>query len=152
MVAKENKLPKPLKISSVRGLDIGLKELNAEQKAGYTLEMYRKLTEDELATVQTRNQRHCNKRFQQRRLWFGDSVLLLVPTEQNGLTLAWRGPCKIVKRVGNDEYRVEISPGKVETYHINLLKKSVSHVGQGTGYVITQVERLTNAVRQPAVW
>jgi len=49
--------------------------------------------------------------------------LLLVSTEQIGLTLTWTEPYRIVGRVGNDECTVEISSGKVETYHVNLLKE-----------------------------
>jgi len=36
MVVKENKPPKPFKISSVQGLDIGPEELKVEQKADET--------------------------------------------------------------------------------------------------------------------
>jgi len=53
----------------------------------------------------------------------GDSVLLLLPTEHNKLTLAWRGPYKVVGKVGNMDYTVELEPGKVKTYHINMLKQ-----------------------------
>jgi len=58
-----------------------------------------------------------------RRLGFGDSVLLWAPTGQNRPISVWRGPYRIVGRLGNDEYRVEISPGKAKTCHVNLLKK-----------------------------
>ena len=37
----------------------------------------------------------------------GDSVLLLLPTERNKLTLAWRGPYKVVGVVGEVDYRIE---------------------------------------------
>jgi len=50
-------------------------------------------------------------------------VLLLLPTEHNKLTLAWRGPYKIVGKVGDVDYRVVVEPGKVKTYHINMLKR-----------------------------
>jgi len=53
----------------------------------------------------------------------GDSVLLLLPTERNKLTLAWRGPYKVVGIVGDVDYRVELSPDKIKTYHINMLKR-----------------------------
>jgi len=51
------------------------------------------------------------------------SVLLLLPTVQNRLTLAWRGPYKVVGTVGEVDYKIEINPGKVKTYHINMLKR-----------------------------
>ena len=48
---------------------------------------------------------------------------MLLPTERNKLTLAWRGPYKVVGIVGDVDYRVELSPDKVKTYHINMLKR-----------------------------
>jgi len=53
----------------------------------------------------------------------GDCVLLLLPTENNKLTLAWRGPYEVVKRVGEVDYRIRVTPDKIRTYHINMLKK-----------------------------
>ena len=51
------------------------------------------------------------------------TVLLLLPTEKNKLALAWRGPYKVVGVVGEVDYRIQISPDKVKTYHINMLKR-----------------------------
>ena len=81
------------------------------------------LAKEELGKVQTRNQMYYNRKARDRKLHIGDSVLLLLPTEHNKLTLAWRGPYKVVETVGNVDYRVEIAPGKVKTYHINMLKQ-----------------------------
>jgi len=39
------------------------------------------------------------------------------------LTLAWRGPYKVVGVVGEVDYRIEMDNGKVKTYHINMLKR-----------------------------
>ena len=73
------------------------------------------LAKEELAKVQTRNQQYYNRRTRYRKLSVGDSVLLLLPTEQNKLTLTWRGPYKVVGTVGEVDYRIEISPDKVES-------------------------------------
>jgi len=43
MVDKESKPPKPLKVKSVPGLDIGPEELKAKQKADESLKKYREL-------------------------------------------------------------------------------------------------------------
>ena len=48
---------------------------------------------------------------------------MLLPTEHNKLTLSWRGPYKVVDKIGDVNYRVEIAQGKIKTYHINMLKK-----------------------------
>jgi len=45
-------------------------------------------------------------RARERRLNIGDSVVLLLPTENNKLTLAWRGPYEIVERVSEVDYRM----------------------------------------------
>ena len=76
-----------------------------------------------MTKVQTRNQQYYNRRIRDRKLSVGDSPLLLLPTEQNKLTLAWRGTYKVIGKVGEVDYRIEISPGKVKTYHINMLKR-----------------------------
>jgi len=81
-----------------------------------------KMAKEELAKVQVRNQKYYNKRTCDRKLQVGDSVLLLLPTERNKLTLVWRGPYKVVGIVGDFDYRVEVSPDKVKTYHMNMLK------------------------------
>jgi len=50
-------------------------------------------------------------------------VLLMLPTERNKLTLAWRGPGKVVGTVDEVDYKIEISRGKVKTYCVNMLKR-----------------------------
>jgi len=82
-----------------------------------------RMAKEELAKVQVGNQKYYNKRTRDRKLQVGDSILLLLPTERNKLTLAWRGPYKVVGIVGDFDYRVEVSPDKVKTYHINMLKR-----------------------------
>jgi len=77
-------------------------------------------TKEEIAKVQKKNQTYYNRRARERKLNIGDSVLLLLLTENNKLTLAWRGPYKIVERVGEVDYRIRVTPDKIKTYHINM--------------------------------
>ena len=91
----------------------------------------------ELSKVQTRNQNYNNRHARSRHICVGDSVLLLLPTEHNKLTVAWRGPHKVVGKVGNVDYRVEVEPEKVKTYHINMLKQYFHCHEQG----LTQMKR-----------
>jgi len=115
MVARDSKPSKLLKVKSVSGLDIGPEESEVKQKADELLKriwtdededsevktLYQyvvdlrdrvketcKMTKKELAKVQVRNQKYYNKRTRDRKLEVGDSVLLLLPTERNKLTLA----------------------------------------------------------------
>jgi len=68
------------------------------------------------------------------------------------LTLAWRGPYKVVGTVGQVDYKIEINPGKVKTYHINMLKRYF-HRGNEQKDVLRNVDkrkqeaRITNGVR-----
>ena len=80
------------------------------------------MAQQELSKVQNRNETYYNRHARNRHLNVGDSVLLMLPTEHNKLTLAWRGPYKVLGKMGDVDYRVEIAPGKVKTYHINMLK------------------------------
>ena len=81
------------------------------------------LAKNELSKVQIRNQKYYNRRTRERKLHVGDSVLLLLPTEQNKLILAWRCPYKLVGTVGEVDYKIKINPCKLKTYHINMLKR-----------------------------
>jgi len=58
--------------------------IDLRERVEETCEMAR----NELAKVQTRNQKYYNRRTRKRKLNVGDSVLLLLPTERNKLTLA----------------------------------------------------------------
>ena len=62
-----------------------------------------KLAQQELSKVQSRNQQYYNRQTKSRVLSIGNSVLLLLPTKHNKLTLAWRGPYKVVGKVGDGE-------------------------------------------------
>ena len=81
------------------------------------------MARQELAKVQTRNQNYYNWKTRERKLRVGDRVLLLLPTEQNKLTLAWVRPYKVVEVVREVDYRIESDSEKVKTYHINMLKR-----------------------------
>jgi len=79
------------------------------------------LAKTELAKVQDRNQRYYNRRTRNRSLKIGDSVLLLLPTEHNRLTLAWY--YDVVGKVGDVDYKIKLPNDKVITFHVNMLKK-----------------------------
>ena len=81
------------------------------------------LAQEEIAKVQKRNRTYYNRRSRERRLNIGDSVLLLLPTENYKLTLAWRGPYEVVEKLGEVDYKIRVTTDKIKTYHINMLKK-----------------------------
>ena len=109
------------------------------------------MAQRELMKFQNRNQKYYNRHAKNRKLNIGDSALLLLPTEHNKLTLSWRGPYKVVDKIGDVNYKVEIAQGKIKTYHINMLKRyyhrqefETNEVGQqmtNTGQVDQQTRK-----------
>lgn len=81
------------------------------------------LAREELSRVQDKTQKYANRKSRPRNLRVGDDVLLLLPTDHNKLLLGWRGPYKVVSKVGLVDYRIELPSGQVKTFHINMLKK-----------------------------
>lgn len=39
------------------------------------------------------------------------------------MMLKWKGPYVVKSKVGEYDYGVEVSEGKIKTYHINMMKK-----------------------------
>ncbi|XP_055997762.1 uncharacterized protein LOC125654613 [Ostrea edulis] len=68
----------------------------------------------------------------------GERALVLLPTESNKLLMQWKGPYKIVKKVGNVDYMLDVN-GTVKTYHANLLKKYVDRVEPEVSFLMSIV-------------
>ena len=62
------------------------------------------------------------------------------------MTLAWHGPYKVVGKIGDVDYRVEVEPGKVKTYHINMLKRYYYRNEQ-----VTDIQKPVGDNREPEV-
>ena len=56
----------------------------------------------------------------------GDYVLVYMPNQSNPWATKYKGPCKIVKKISNVNYLVQISNRKCKLFHINLLKEYVT--------------------------
>jgi hypothetical protein len=100
------------------------------------------LAQEQLAKVQGRNQRYYNKKAKPKDLKVGDQALLLLPTDHNKLMLHWRGPFKVVDKIGAVDYRIEMPTGKVKTFHANMLKK----YNQRDSTTLSQAEELSDSV------
>ncbi|XP_061180784.1 uncharacterized protein LOC133189428 [Saccostrea echinata] len=123
---------------SVRGPMMILKELwtkdipDKEVKTTYQyildlkekLEETCKIAHQQLEKARKYQRKHYNKRTIDRRMKVGDLVLVLLPTKSNKLLMQWRGPYKVVQKVGDMDYKVEMH-GKLKTLHANLLKKYI---------------------------
>ncbi|PIK63031.1 hypothetical protein BSL78_00038 [Apostichopus japonicus] len=84
-----------------------------------------KIAQEELAKSSKRYRRYYNARAKERKFKVNDDVLLLLPTEHNKLTMQWKGPFRIVGKVAQNDYKIDIR-GNGKTFHANLLKKYVS--------------------------
>lgn len=63
-----------------------------------------------------------NMKARNRTFKVGDEIVLLLPTDQNKLTMHWKGLFRVVYVVGKLYYRIDT--GKtVTTFHANPLKK-----------------------------
>lgn len=82
-----------------------------------------KIAQEELAKNQTKSEKYYNKKSRLRKLEINDKVLLLLPVKANKMAFSWAGPYDVKDKVGDFDYRIEVAPGKIKTYHINMLKK-----------------------------
>lgn len=69
-----------------------------------------------------RYRKQYNKKAKERKFEVDDEVLLLLPSDNNKLLMQWKGPFKVVQKIGQMDYRID-KDGKIKTFHANLLKK-----------------------------
>jgi len=81
------------------------------------------LARNELAKVQTRNQKILQQKGQKTKIQCWRQCFAVVTNREEQTHLIWRGPYKVVGVIGDVDYRIQISPNKVKTYHINMLKR-----------------------------
>ena len=120
---------------TVRGPMTILKELwtgkvtNPETKTTYQyvldlrerLEQTCELAQKELSKATENTKRYYNRKTRARAFKKDDFVLLLLPTDNNKLLLQWKGPFRVLEKVGNLDYKIDLN-GKSKTFHANLLK------------------------------
>ena len=78
----------------------------------------------------------------------GDTVLLLLPTDNNKLLLTWKGPFPVLRKVSDLDYEIDVN-GAHKTFHINMLQKfydrpeylcsMATHAGSGLHKICTAV-------------
>ena len=95
--------------------------LELRQKIESTCEMAR----EALLKANQRYRKYYDRKAKPRSLNPGDQVLLLLPTDNNKLLLAWKGPFKVLHKVAKYDYSIEIK-GQPRTFHINMLKRYIS--------------------------
>ena len=86
------------------------------------LEKTCKLASENLVNAQNKQKSHFDVRAKQRTLEPDDLVLLLLPTDNNKLLMHWKGPFRVLERIGINDYRIQIADN-TKIFHINMLKK-----------------------------
>lgn len=76
----------------------------------------------ELNKSAKRYKKYYDRKAKARILQPGDEALLLLPTDNNKLLLQWKGPFKVLNRVGKCDYSIDVN-GKPRTFHINMLQQ-----------------------------
>ena len=85
------------------------------------LEETMKLAQSELRKSQSRYKHYYDKKAKERCFKEGDKVLTMLPTNNNKLLMQWKGPYKVAKKLGENDYQISVS-NKLKTYHANMLK------------------------------
>ncbi len=93
-----------------------------------------RLARSELLKSSHRYKKNYDKKSKTRHLKVGDLALILLPTDNNKLLLQWKGPFKVLERVGRNDYRVEIK-GRPRLFHINMLKQYIQRQSQESNHV-----------------
>jgi len=82
------------------------------------------LVKDNLENRKQRVKSWYDRSVVERKFSAGDEVLILLPSDTKKMLAQWKGPFRIVERVNDVNYRVNVGGRRgIVTYHINLLKK-----------------------------
>jgi hypothetical protein len=120
---------------SVRGPMSVLKELwsgdvtedDVKSSYQYVLELRDRLQDtcelahEELKRAKLKQKTYYDRKTKKRSFRIGDSVLLLLPTDNNKLLMKWKGPYSVVEKVSENDYKINID-GRCKTFHANMLK------------------------------
>ena len=81
-----------------------------------------KVAHKSLQQAQRRYKKYYDRKAKQRKFQEGHEVLIMLPTDVNKLLMQWKGPFKIEKKMGPNDFKIRID-GKSKVYHANMLKK-----------------------------
>jgi len=80
-----------------------------------------KLAQEALEKCQEKDKKYYNRNAKRKNLENGTEVLVMLPTDSNKLLMQWRGPYKVIAKVGENDYRVMVGK-KIKTFHANMLQ------------------------------
>eukprot|EP00057_Strongylocentrotus_purpuratus_P000907 XP_001186509.2 PREDICTED: uncharacterized protein LOC754648 [Strongylocentrotus purpuratus] len=102
------------------------------------LQLTCEVAQQNLSKSAERYRRQYNKKAKERKFEVDDEVLLLLPSDNNKLLMHWKGPFKVVKKIGQMDYRID-KDGKIKTFHANLLKKYYRREESAGGFDVAGV-------------
>ncbi|XP_064490382.1 uncharacterized protein LOC135401724 [Ornithodoros turicata] len=84
----------------------------------------REVVEENMRSAQEKAKVYYDKSARKRTFAVGDKVMLLKPSKQNKLDVQWEGPVKVVQKISETNYAVEVGTRRkaVKVYHCNLMK------------------------------
>ncbi|XP_038074478.1 uncharacterized protein LOC119742537 [Patiria miniata] len=84
-----------------------------------------KIAQEAIRKSSEKSKRYYDRKARPRNFNRDDLVLLLLPTDRNKLLLQWKGPFRVIEKIGTVDYRIDLA-GKPKVFHANLLKKYIS--------------------------
>ena len=81
-----------------------------------------RIAQEELSKSSKKYKKYHDRRARNRRFLPGQEALLLLPTSHNKLLMQWKGPFKVLERVNQHNYRIDVN-GKQRLFHVNMLKE-----------------------------
>ena len=97
------------------------------------------LAHQELSKAAENAKHYYDRKTRPRSFKVDDYVLLLLPTDRNKLLLQWKGPFRVLEKIGSVDYRIDLN-GKSKTFHANLLKKYLTRSETKTLEISTEPE------------
>ena len=124
-------------------------DLSSEVKttAQYVFDLRNRISETcelahaNLLSAAERQERLFNRKAVDRSFVPGDEVLLLLPLKKNKLQLTWKGPFRVIRKVGSCDYVIQMF-GKQKLFHANLLKKYYRSSKSASAAIVIEEEEL----------
>ena len=99
--------------------------------------------------ISTQAKKWYDKRARDITLVEGDKVLVLLPTRTEKLLAKWKGPYKVLRKVGRVNYEIEVPGGRKEKklFHVNMLKLWTNPEENFVNYIPDEQDELPCFVR-----
>ena len=86
------------------------------------MEAMQEVVKENAEEAQKRQKRWYDRTARDTELKPDDKVLVLLPTSTNKLLAQWKGPYKVIRKIGKVNYEIQVA-GKKKVFHANMLKR-----------------------------